>query len=180
MLRALLASGLLLASGVVGAAQSGGGPIITDRPQRAPSLPATDLDWLTGDWQAGNAADGTTIEHWEPMRGGTKLGIGQTVRGGVTRGFEYMRIVRHADGLVFYGQPSGKPAVAFPAVALTKDDAGGEVEIVFANPAHDYPTHISYRLAEGGTMLVATTRGRDPARDAMTWQYHRIAAEGGM
>ncbi|MGF7151795.1 hypothetical protein FHS96_005463 [Sphingomonas zeicaulis] len=179
MLRALLASAILLAS-VASVAQSGNTPIITDRPQRAALLPATDLDWLTGDWQAGNAADGTTVEHWEPMRGGTKLGIGQTVKGGVARGFEYMRIVRHVDGLVFYGQPSGKPAVAFPAVALREDPAGGDAEIVFANPQHDYPTHITYRLADGGAMLVATTRGRDPAQDAMTWQYHRIAPGGGM
>ncbi|AHE57153.1 DUF6265 family protein [Sphingomonas sanxanigenens] len=179
MLRVLLASAMLLASGV-GAAQSADGPIIGDRPQSPHRLPATDLDWLSGDWRAGNAADGITIEHWEPMRGGTKLGIGQTLKGGVTRGFEYMRIVRHVDGLVFYGQPSGKPAVAFPAVVLREDPAGGTAEIVFANPQHDYPTHISYRLAEGGTMLVATTRGRDPARDTMTWQYHRIAPDGGM
>src|SRR5688572_25701405 len=91
MLRALLASVLLLASGA-GAAQSNDTPVITDMPQRAKRLPATDLDWLTGDWQAGSTADGTTIEHWEPMRGGTKLGVGQTVKSGITRGFEYMRI----------------------------------------------------------------------------------------
>ena len=179
MLRALLAGGVLLASGAA-TAQSGDAPVITDMQRRAPRLPASDLDWLSGDWRAGNSADGITTEHWEPMRGGTKLGVGQTVKNGVARGFEYMRIVRHVDGLVFYGQPSGKPAVAFPAVALTEDAAGGNAEIVFANPQHDYPTQISYRLAEGGRMLVATTRGRDPAHDAMTWQYHRIAPDGGM
>lgn len=171
MLRALLASALLLASGA-GAAQSSDAPIISDRPRQAPRLPASDLDWLTGDWQAGSAADGTTIEHWEPMRGGTKLGVSQTVKGGIARGFEYMRIVRHVDGLVFYGQPSGKPAVAFPAVALEEGPDGAE--IVFANPAHDYPTHIAYRIADGGTMLVATTQGKDPANDNMTWQYRRV------
>lgn len=171
MLRALLTGGLLLASGAV-VAQSGDAPVIADMPRRAPRLPATNLDWLTGDWQAGNAADGITIEHWEPMRGGTKLGIGQTVKGGVARGFEYMRIVRHVDGLVFYGQPSGKPAVAFPAVAL--EDGPDGAEIVFANPAHDYPTHIAYRIADGGRMLVATTQGRDPANDSMTWHYRRV------
>jgi len=140
-----------------------------------PAAEQSTLGWMTGDWETGNPTDGLTIEHWEPMRGGTKLGLSQTTRGRVARGFEYMRIVRHAEGLVFYGSPDGASAVAFAQASLIERPAEGAYEIVFVNPDHDYPTRISYRLAgETGDMLVAETSGRNPRTDTMTWQYRRI------
>lgn len=132
------------------------------------------LGWMTGDWQTGNVTDGFTREHWEPMRGGTKLGLSQTVKGRVARGFEYMRIVRHVEGLVFYGAPSGGPPVPFAQASLIERPDEGHYEVVFVNATHDFPKRISYRLAgETGNMLIATVSGATPETDAMTWQYHR-------
>lgn len=145
-------------------------------PAPLPAASASSLNWMAGDWETGNVTDGITREHWEPMRGGTMLGLSQTVCGRVARGFEFMRIVRHAEGLVFYGSPEGGAAVAFGLASLIERPSEGVFEVVFVNPAHDFPKRISYRLAgETGNMLVATISGADSKVDGMTWQFRRIS-----
>ena len=138
------------------------------------SASATTIDelaWLTGCWQSTGEARQTT-EHWLKARGRMMLGISQTVDGGRTVEFEFMRIQQEEGGAVYLmATPSGQREARFK---LTKASAR---EIVFENPTHDFPQRISYKL-EGKDSLVArisgTVKGKEKSDD---FPLKRVACE---
>lgn len=133
---------VLGASGGCGGPPSGSaGEPLRPHPPKPPSPELSQalvpLDWWLGHWE-GDHGD----EHWIAA-GGAIYGIAL----GKDGGFEVM-IVDDADGP---GKPDGKLRfLAMPAGAsstqfdLAKLDAEGAT---FANPAHDFPKQIHYRIA---------------------------------
>lgn len=120
--------------------------------------------WLAGTWVA-ETGEQWTQENWAPPRGGVMVGTSVTGKGMVASSYEYMRIALDSKGrLVFWGSPEGKPPVPFPAAD------GGPKRLVFENPAHDYPTRITYR--RDGDRLIATISGPNGA-NPMRWTYRR-------
>lgn len=102
------------------------------------------LAFLVGCWQ-GELGGGFTVResHSTPL-GGQMLGMSQTVAGGKTRAFEFLRITEDPEGTVSYRpNPGGKESVAFKLAKATA------TEVVFENPAHDFPQRIAYELKEG-------------------------------
>ena len=100
------------------------------------------------------------------------LGISQTVDGGRTVEFEFMRIQQEEGGAVYLmATPSGQREARFK---LTKASAR---EIVFENPTHDFPQRISYKL-DGKDSLVArisgTVKGKEKSDD---FPLKRVACE---
>jgi len=80
--------------------------------------------------------------------GGSMLGMSRTVADGKTREFEFMRIAREESGDIFFiANPSGQKEARFK---LIKADAR---EVIFENPAHDFPQRVIYRLDEGDSLL---------------------------
>lgn len=73
------------------------------------------------------------------------LGMSRTVAKGRIAEHEFLQI-RVQDGRVVYiAKPSGQPEATFTAAKI------GPREVVFENPAHDFPQRIIYRLqADGG------------------------------
>ena len=120
-------------------------------------------EWLAGRWCTVADARGQTCEQWLPAAGGMMLGVSQTVRGGATSEFEFLRIAMDGDRAVYLPQPGGKPPVAFHAVA------GGE-GVTFVNAGHDYPQRVHYRLADGE--LTAEISLADGSK-ARRWRYRR-------
>lgn len=121
-------------------------------------------DWLAGRWCSADGPRGQTCETWQAAAGGTMLGTSQTVKGGKTVAFEFLRIALDGDTAVYLPQPGGKPPVAFRAVR------GGE-GVTFVNPAHDYPQRIHYRAA--GDVLTAEISLADGSK-AMRWSFTRV------
>lgn len=111
---------------------------------RAPDpdgLPA----WLAGCWiqQEGQA---WTEECWTAPRAGMMLGSGRSGVGERLRSWEATQILPDAAGKpVFWASPQGGQRVAFPLASRTAS------EMVFANPAHDYPQRIRY-WRDGATL----------------------------
>jgi Domain of unknown function (DUF6265) len=122
------------------------------------------LAWLSGVWvqeKGGRWAE----ERWAPARGGVMLGTSLSGSGPAASEFEFLRLATGPDGAVSYwGSPGGKPAVPFRLVSLAPGAA------VFENPAHDYPTRISYRRS--GDTLTATISGAGGA-NAVSWTFRR-------
>ncbi|HUE88845.1 MAG TPA: DUF6265 family protein [Vicinamibacterales bacterium] len=110
----------------------------------------TDLDWLSGCWQY-SAGSRTVTEFWLPPDGGTMMGLSRTVSGGKTVEHEFLLLRVGPHGIEYVAKPSGQAEAVFTASKV----ASGEV--VFENPAHDFPTRITYRKTDGG--LVATIDG---------------------
>ena len=111
------------------------------------------LGWMTGCWAAVGQEAGSG-EYWTAPAGGSMLGVSRTVRGGRTVGFEFMRIADNDSAqLAFFARPSGQPGAMFPMVQLTDN------EVVFENPAHDFPQRVIYRrLPDNG--LLGRIEGR--------------------
>ena len=123
------------------------------------------LAWLSGRWVSEDG-ERWTEESWTRPRGGMMLGAGSSGRGNRVRDWEHMRIAPDDEGVLsFWGSPKGRPPVPFKLVSLSAD------EVVFENPAHDFPTRISYRRA--GKELIATISGAGGA-DARTWRYRKV------
>ena len=125
---------------------------------------ADDLAWMAGSW----VSEGDSLwteERWSRPRGGVMVGTALTGKGDTAQSYEFMRIARDGKGrLTFWGSPQGKEATPFPVAA------GGEGEIVFLNPGHDYPQRIVYRRE--GAELVATISLADGS-NPQTWRYRR-------
>lgn len=107
-----------------------------------------ELAWLKGCWSSAKPGKRQTTEHWMAPAGGTMLGMNRTLKGGKTIEFEFMRIAQEANGdIYFIANPSGQAQARFKLIK------GGDKEVVFENPDHDFPQQIIYRLQEDGTLL---------------------------
>ena len=109
-------------------------------PAPPPRLPA----WLAGAWIARQASGEWSEEWWTGERAGIMLGGSRSGQGDSLAFFEHMRIARTERGLEFCALPKGQAGGCFPATSASAS------EIVFENPAHDYPTRIAYRRVQGG------------------------------
>jgi hypothetical protein len=127
--------------------------------------PAPDFSWLTGHWVR-TSETRTSEEIWTAADGALMTGMNRTVRADGRTSFEYVRIeFAPAEGgpPVYVAQPSGGDAVRFTLVEH------GETSALFANPDHDFPTHIAY--ARDGDMLTARIWGPDGEGEAIAWRW---------
>ena len=116
-----------------------------------PAKPAVDdVAWLSGCW--GFTRNGRhVIEHWAPVEGGTLIGVSRTVANGKTTEYEFLLIRSGANGLEYVAKPSGQAEATFTAATATAS------EVVFENPAHDFPKKIGYKRS--GDALTAWIEG---------------------
>jgi hypothetical protein len=122
--------------------------------------------WLSGHWVHEDKAKGIWTEESWLSRGEMLVGVGMSGSGDTVKSFEYMRIARDRDGrMTFWGSPQGQTPVPFPMTSLTA------AEVVFENPAHDFPTRISYRRSDD--VLTATISGPGGA-NAQSWKYRSV------
>jgi hypothetical protein len=94
--------------------------------------------WMAGCWieQSGQK---WTEECWTPPRAGTMLGSNRAGEGTKLQSREAAQIFPDAEGvLTYWASPDGGTRIPFRLASRTA------TEIVFANPAHDYPQRIRY------------------------------------
>lgn len=117
----------------------------TDVWAQAPSASIDRLDWIAGCWSR-TSAETHVEEHWMAPAGGTMLGMARTVRSGKTTEYEFLQI-RDVNGtLAYVARPSGQAEATFPLKTLTAR------EIVFEDPAHDFPQRVIYRRNDDGSL----------------------------
>ena len=135
------------------------GPVLLAASE-APRAPAP--DWMAGAWIE-TKGQGWSDEYWTLMRGNIMIGAARSGKGETLEGWEHLRITRDSDGgMTYWGSPGGKPAVPFKMISSSAN------EIVFANPAHDYPQRIRYWRE--GKLLNAEVSLADGSK-AMRWTY---------
>lgn len=132
-----------------------------------PSLPLP--AFLTGCYEERRAARWTE-ECWTGPRGDSMMGSGRSGAGAKVTSWEWMRIERGTDGVpVFHASPRGAPPVAFRAISAST------TEIVFANPANDFPQRIRYARIAGG--IEAEVSLADGSK-AQRWTFAAMAGPG--
>ena len=109
-------------------------------------LSVNDLKWLAGCWASVGGETGSG-EQWSLPAGGTLLGVSRTVHDGKTVAHEFMQIrTTEAGEIELIAQPSGQAGGSFPMRSLSAD------EVVFENPAHDFPQRVIYHLKSPGNI----------------------------
>lgn len=137
----------------------------------APSLlaaqrPTDQLSWLTGCWER-RTASGVVEEHWSSSAAGMLHGFGRTIRRDTVVDYEFVRIFSIGDTLVYEAQPARQQKTEFRAVPPFAP------ELVFANPAHDFPQRVIYRRS--GDSLLARIEGmRGGQLRVVPFSYVRI------
>ena len=127
--------------------------VVVAASSRAPESPAR-LKWLAGCWRA-TTPRATIDEQWMAPAGNVMLGTSRATRRIAGRDsvfeWEFMRIFARGDSVIFRAHPKGEAGGEFSAERM--DDSS----VVFANPAHDFPQRIRYRIS--GDSLHASIEG---------------------
>jgi hypothetical protein len=115
-----------------------------------------DVAWLQGCWEM---RDGDRIveERWTGPRAGSMLGVGRTTRGETLVEHEFVVLIERDGRLAYEAHPSGQATATF----MSKPISGREV--VFEDPAHDFPQRVGYRSTGPGQLLAwveGTSNGR--------------------
>lgn len=114
----------------------------------APSV--RDLAWMSGCWEI-SRPNRHVVEHWSAVEGGTLIGMSRTVANGKTSEYEFLLIREGTKGLEYVAKPSRQPEAVFTSTKVAAN------EVVFENPAHDFPKRILYKRA--GDTLTAAVEG---------------------
>ena len=119
------------------------------------------LSWMTGCWVT-DQGPVTIEEQWNKPAGGQMMGISRTIKGGKVVFSEFMRIDT-AEGEIYYLPRIGTNAPPV-RVKLTKPS---DSEVIFENPAHDFPQRILYRKVDGGLFarIDGKQNGKERAED---------------
>lgn len=115
-------------------------------PQGARKL--DDLKWMVGCWESRDDVKHLFLsEQWMKPAGGMMIGVGRTVKNGKAVGFEFMRIEQQGVDISFISRPKeNKDDTIFSLLKWGPD------EVIFENPAHDFPQRIIYRR-QGGRLI---------------------------
>jgi hypothetical protein len=132
------------------------------------------LGWFTGCW-AYTSPRVIIEEHWTSPAGGSILGLSRTMRrnpgGDSTIAWEFIRVFARGTDLVYAAQPHNQPAAEFVSEKVS------DAEVVFANPAHDFPQRIIYRRVRSDSLrarVEGTQGGRTRGSD---FPYARVACD---
>ena len=105
------------------------------------------LSWLAGCW---HLERGSTVidEQWLTPLGGMLLGAGRTVKNGAVLEYEFTIIRVTRTGATYEAHPSGQEAATFTSSTPPTGD-----QVVFENPAHDFPQRVGYRRVSGDSVI---------------------------
>jgi hypothetical protein len=131
---------------------------------------ANDLHWLAGHWCGTTKGGVMNEEIWLAPRAGSLLGMHRDSKDGKFVGFEFFRIVEDGAELVYWTQPSGRPAIAFRAKKVGNDS------VSFLKPDHDFPKRITYRRIDADTLMARIDDGTDSGK-SMEWRWSNCAKQ---
>ena len=129
------------------------------------------LSWMAGCWR--QQSSGRIVDEvWMAPRGDGMLGMSRTVAKDRIVEHEFLQI-RVQDGhLVYIARPSRQAEATFSATTA------GPREVIFENPAHDFPQRIIYRLQPDGN-LAARIEGTEKGQArGIDFPMLRVACAG--
>lgn len=132
-----------------------------------------DLAFMAGCWELNVPQRNMTIaEQWMKPFGGTLIGMGRTVVGEKTVSYETLRIVSGDAGIDYIAKPSSnKDETTFKLVKATA------AEIVFENPAHDFPQRIIYKKGDADSLFARIEGTRNGKLSGMDIPMKRTKCE---
>ncbi|MFT3827501.1 MAG: DUF6265 family protein [Chitinophagaceae bacterium] len=126
--------------------------------------------WLLGNWQ-NNTPRGLLTESWQQKNDSTYTGKSSFVRGKDTLSSETLTLQERGGSLYYVpvvkDQNNGQP-VTFK---LTSSSA---TQLVFENPAHDFPQKITYTLVTKDSLLAVISGMRNGQERAVQFPMGRV------
>jgi len=124
------------------------------------------FDWLSGQWCG--ESDGESLEEfWLPSKGNLALGVGRTIKGGITTSHEFLRIQTRDGATRLTALHNGQSPTAFALTASGADWAR------FENPEHDFPKRIEYRRVATGLHAEIAGPGDDGKETVIPFEFRR-------
>ena len=140
----------------------------------APQSPAPptvkDVAWIAGCWDSTRGGR-HVIEQWMAPEGGTMMGVSRTTAGDKTAEWEFLIIRQGPQGLDYVAKPSRQPEATFTATRATNS------EVVFENPAHDFPKRIIYKR-EGDALTASIEGPMNGQNRRIDFAYRKAACAG--
>jgi len=99
------------------------------------------------------------------------IGVSRTVSNGKTTEYEFLLIREGANGLEYVAKPSGQAEATFTAARASAS------EVVFENPAHDFPQRIIYRK-EGDALKAAIEGSMNGQTRRVEFPYIKARSAG--
>jgi hypothetical protein len=141
-------------------------PTLGPTPDRPPGEP---LSWLAGCWRLNRGAT-VVDEQWLTPLGGMMLGTSRTVKGGTVREYEFVVLRTSATGATYEAHPSGQDSTTF-----TSNGAPIGNEVVFENPAHDFPQKVGYRRVSPDSVVAWIEGKMGGASKKIEFPYTRVS-----
>lgn len=114
-------------------------------------------EWMAGCW-SGQKGSIVYEEQWNRPVGGSMMGMARTLKAHRVIFSEFMRIDSTVGRVTYTPRIGTKQG---PVEFVLKSQSGSEV--VFENPAHDFPQRIRYKLTPAG--LHARIEGTDKGKE---------------
>jgi CubicO group peptidase (beta-lactamase class C family) len=125
-----------------------------------------DHAWLVGCWER-TRANGALVERWTAPVDGVMSGVGMSVRDTARHINERLRLFYRGDTLIFEATPANQPMTEFKSATIAAD------ELVFENPAHDFPQKISYRRVRADSLYARIEGDKAGRRAPIDYPYKR-------
>ncbi|CAN5383742.1 DUF6265 family protein [soil metagenome] len=133
-----------------------------------PPATISQVAWLKGCWIQAKP-NSVVEEQWMGPGGGVMLGMARTLRDGKLRDYEFIRVVETDGSLAFVAKPLNQDEATFPLKSLTVD------QVVFENPAHDFPQRVIYRRT-GADEIIGRIEGNiEGQARSVDFPYKRCA-----
>jgi hypothetical protein len=125
------------------------------------------LAFMAGCWR-GPSGEGATIEeYYTAPADNLMLGLSRYITGSRVTSYEFTTIAREGKEIVLTPRPSGQEPVAF---RLTRLDS---TRAVWENPAHDFPTLITYRRGSSDSLIARIEGPGREGRRSVEWRMGR-------
>ena len=127
--------------------------------------------WLAACWEL-NSGNRRVLERWTDPSGGEMRGASRTIAGTREIEGERLRIYARGDTLIYDAHPSGQARTEF------RGRAPSPGELVFENPAHDFPQRISYARLGSDSLIARIEGDRAGRRAPVNYAYRRVECAG--
>jgi hypothetical protein len=157
----------MLACGTV-SAQSSPTPVVSGFGRIATGIQCA--AWVQGCWES-TPPTRSVEESWTTAKGGSMIGVGRTIRDGKMTAYGMILLREQGDRLAYEAHASGQASTTFVSTRISAS------EIVFENPAHDFPQVVGY--CRDGNSLLAWIRGTHNGKERrIEFAYTRARCGG--
>jgi hypothetical protein len=141
---------------------------VTDAPLRTATNTVRRLTWLCGTWER-QQKNSVLLEQWHQVDDTLMVGEGMSVKGSDTTITETMKLLARDSSLYFVAVvPHNDSAVYF---RLSTVDSTGWL---FENPAHDFPTKVSYRQVSADSLYARIEGAMNGTTKGIDFRFKRI------